>query len=74
MVLPSKLVLSGLYQLLDLALKSPIIVIRKEHVCARVSNPISKLSERFQTDLETGLGTKITRFITSRKLKIQTFF
>ena len=74
MVLPSKLVLSGLYQLLDLALKSPIIVIRKEHVCARVSNVISKLSERLQTHLETGLGTKITRFIASPKLKIQIFF
>ena len=42
--LPSKLVLSWLYQLQDLALKSPIIVARKEPSGARVSNVISRLS------------------------------
>ena len=46
MELPSKLVLSWLYQLQDLALKSPIIVVRKEPFYARVSNMISKLSEK----------------------------
>ena len=44
MVLPSKFVLSWLYQLQDLALKSPINVVRKEPFYARVSNVISKLS------------------------------
>ena len=45
-------------ELQDLALKSPIIVVRKEIFCARVSNVISKLSERrFKNRLETGLGT-----------------
>ena len=42
MVLPSKLVLSWLYQLQDLGLMSTIIVVRKEPYYARVSNVISK--------------------------------
>ena len=55
MVLPSKLVLSWLYQLQDLAFKSPIVVVRKKPFCARVSNMISKLS-KVSNRLETGSG------------------
>ena len=45
-VLPSKLVLSWLYQFLDFALKSSVVVIRNGFFCARMPKGISKLSEK----------------------------
>ena len=51
MVLPSKLVLSWLYQLLDLSLKSPIIVVRKNFFAPEFLTSFQKYQKKFQTHL-----------------------
>ena len=56
MVLPLKFVLSWLYQLQDLGLMSTIIVVRREHFCARISNVISKLLEKVSKSSWDWLG------------------
>ena len=46
MALPSRLVLSWLYQLLELTLKTPIVIVRKQPFDDRGSKVISKLLEK----------------------------
>ena len=65
------------YHLQDLASKSPIIVVRKEPFCARVSNGHFKVIRGFKIVLRLAWGPikgyKVTGFIASLKLKVQTF-
>ena len=55
-----------------------IWAISVSYLFSRVSNVISKLSEKVSHYFETGIGTlksnKVTRFIANLKLKVQTFF
>ena len=72
-VFPSKLVLSSLYQLLYFPLKFPMVVIRNGFFWARISEVISKLSEKFWNSSWGSWGSiknyQVAGFITSLMFK-----
>ena len=55
-MLPSKIVSPLLYQFVDLALKSAMVVIRKEFFLTKISNSYQNYQQRFQSSLEIDLG------------------
>ena len=68
-VLPSKLVLSWLYQFLDFALKSPMVVIRNGFFAPQYPKSFQNYQKKFQIHLGIGLG--IYKELRSCKLQIE---
>ena len=55
-VLPSKLVLSWMYQFLDFALKSPMVVIRNGLFVPEYPKSFQNYQKKFQIHFGIGLG------------------